>query len=178
MNNVIDAALVVVDVQERLLSVVAKRDSLVENISKLAIAANYLGMPILWCRQNPNALGDYPDSISKHLTTAPIDKMCFSCSLCAEFDDKLSSLGVRDVVVCGIESHICVYQTSRDLSRKGYNVEVVSDAISSRDLNNTRIAIERMRAESISVSSLEMTLFDLLGTAEHPRFRDIAKLIK
>ncbi len=178
MNNVIDAALVIVDVQERLLSVIAQNDSLVENISKLAIAANYLDMPILWCRQNPRALGDFPESISKHLTVAPIDKMCFSCSLCEEFDKKLSSLGVKDVIVCGIESHICVYQTSRDLARKGYNVEVVSDAISSRDLNNKRIAIERMRAESISISSLEMTLFDLLGTAEHPKFREVSKLIK
>ena len=178
MNNVIDATLVIVDVQEKLLSVMQKSDILVENISKLAIAANHLDMPILWCRQNPKSLGDYPDSISKYLTTKPIDKMCFSCSLCQEFDENLSALGNSDVIICGIESHICVYQTARDLRRKGYNVEVVSDAISSRDLNNKRIAIERMRDESISVSSVEMTLFDLLGSSEHSKFKDIVKLIK
>jgi len=178
MNSTIDAALVIIDVQEKLLNVMHESEKLVANVSTLARAAGILDVPTIWCQQYPKALGKTPKAITKHLSSDSIDKMSFSCALSEEFTTKLSSLGVSDIILCGIETHVCVYQTARDLSRKGYNVEIVSDAVSSRTLENKQIAIERMRSEDITISSLEMTLFDLLGSADNPRFKEVAKLIK
>jgi nicotinamidase-related amidase len=80
--------------------------------------------------------------------------------------------------LCGIETHVCIYQTAVDLLRKGFNVDVIADAVSSRALENKQIAISRMAAEGINISCTEMALFELLKTAKHPQFKQIAKLIK
>ncbi len=80
--------------------------------------------------------------------------------------------------MCGIEAHICIYQTAVGLLRKGYDVTVVTDAISSRTAENNQTAIDRMKSEGVSISCVEMALFELLRTAEHPQFRQIAKLVK
>ena len=82
------------------------------------------------------------------------------------------------VLICGIETHICVYQTALDLLRKGFYVNVIADAVSSRTLENKNIALERMAHEGCKISSVEMALFELLKTAEHPHFKEIARLIK
>jgi len=81
-------------------------------------------------------------------------------------------------LLCGIEAHVCIYQTAVDLLRKGFNVNVIADAISSRTPENKQVAINRMAAEGINISCTEMALFELLRTAEHPQFKQIANLIK
>jgi isochorismate hydrolase len=80
--------------------------------------------------------------------------------------------------LCGVESHVCIYQTTVDLLCKGYAVDIIADAISSRTLENKQLAIQRMTGEGANISSTEMALFELLRTAEHPKFKQIAKLIK
>ena len=93
------------------------------------------------------------------------------------FNSKLSNLARKQVLLCGIEAHVCIYQTAVDLLKKGFDVNVIADAISSRTLDNKNIAINRMSAECVKISSTEMALFELLKTAEHPQFKQIARLI-
>jgi nicotinamidase-related amidase len=81
-------------------------------------------------------------------------------------------------VLCGIEAHVCIYQTAIDLLGKGFSVDVIADAISSRTAENKQIALKRMAKHGVNISSTEMALFELLKTAEHPRFKQIAKFIK
>ena len=171
--------LVVVDVQGKLAQLMVDKESLFANIGVLIKAANALEMPILWCQQNPAALGPTVECLRELLDgVEPVDKFSFSCCGDDSFIDKLVGLNVRDVIVCGIESHICVYQTVMDLLDGDYDVHLIADAVSSRTAANKAIAIKRLTAEGANLSCTEMVLFELLGTAKHPKFRELARLIK
>jgi nicotinamidase-related amidase len=136
-------------------------------------------MPILWCQQYPKALGDTIEQVASHLQDIlPCDKMSFSCCGNEEFADKLHAAGRRQVLLCGIEAHICVYQTAMDLLDMDYDVQVVGDAVSSRTQENKDAALSRIKWEGAAITTTEMALFELLGTAEHEKFREIAKLVK
>jgi nicotinamidase-related amidase len=91
---------------------------------------------------------------------------------------RLNELARQQVLLCGIETHVCIYQTAVDLLRKGFSVDVIADAVSSRTLENKQIALDRMAAGGINISCTEMALFELLRTAKHPQFKQIASLIK
>lgn len=171
--------LVVVDVQGKLAQLMVDKESLFANIGVLIRAAKVLDMPILWCQQNPAALGPTVPELAELLDgIEPVDKFSFSCCGDEAFIEKLTGLEVHDVIVCGIESHICVYQTAIDLLDDGYDVHLIADAVSSRTVANKEIAVRRLTAEGASLSCTEMMLFDLLGTAKHPKFRELARLIK
>jgi len=179
MLEIENCSLVVVDVQGKLAQIMYEKEQLFKNIQILIKAANILSIPILWCQQVPKALGPtIPEIAELLLGVEPINKACFSCTGHEQFNDKLKQLDTEQVLICGIETHICVYQTAVDLHRKGFEVNVVSDAVSSRTLENKQIALERMSCEGCKLSSVEMALFELLKTAEHLHFKEIAKLIK
>jgi len=174
-----DCCLVVVDVQGKLAQLMHDRETLIKNIQILIQAAKILNIPILWCQQVPSALGETVPEIKELLKdNQPINKSSFSCSGCSEFANKLESLNRRRILLCGIETHVCIYQTAIDLISKDYEVDVIADAVSSRTLENKQIALNRIVAEGARISSIEMTLFEILRTAEHPSFKTIAKLIK
>ena len=94
------------------------------------------------------------------------------------FNARLAAVQRRQVLLCGIETHICIYQTACDLLAKGFEVSVIVDAVSSRTTDNKQIALARLSADGVHVSSTEMALFELLKTAEHPQFKPIARLVK
>jgi hypothetical protein len=108
----------------------------------------------------------------------PVNKASFSSCGDDQFNGKLIALARRQVLLCGIEAHVCIYQTAVDLLCKGFSVDVVADAISSRSLENKQLAIQRMAAAGANITSVEMSLFELLKTADHPHFKQIAKLMK
>ncbi len=110
--------------------------------------------------------------------TEPIDKTAFSCAGDEKFLKALRRSDAEQFVLCGIEAHICVYQTAADLLDTGYDVAVVADAVSSRTIENKAVGLEAMRNSGAKITSVEMILFELLRTAEHEKFRQIAKLIK
>jgi nicotinamidase-related amidase len=171
--------LVVVDVQGKLAQLMHGKEVLFKNIQILIQAAKVLDIPILWCQQCPAALGPTVPEIAELLAgNEPINKSAFSCCGVETFSSRLNELGRDQILLCGIETHVCIYQTAVDLLRKGFCVDVAADAVSSRTLDNKQIAIRRMAAEGANVTSIEMALFELLRTAEHPQFRQIAKLIK
>lgn len=179
MLEIENCSLVVVDVQGKLASLMFGRDALFKNIQILIKAAKLLDIPILCCRQCPAALGPTVPEIAELLTDIqPIDKACFSCCGREKFVSSLDSFNRRQVLLTGIETHVCIYQTAADLLEKGFNVNVVADAVSSRTLDNKQTALSKMQAMGISISTTEMAVFELLKTADHPKFKQIAKLVK
>jgi nicotinamidase-related amidase len=174
-----DCCLVVVDVQGKLAQSMFDKERLFDNIQILIKAAKILGIPLIWCQQCPQALGPTVLQIAELLTESePIDKSGFSCCGADKFNARLRTLGRQQVLLCGIEAHVCIYQTTIDLLRKDYVVDVIADAISSRTLENKQLAIQRMVSEGAHISSTEMAIFELLKTAEHAKFKQIAELIK
>ena len=179
MLDIQNCCLVVVDVQGKLAQLMYDKEVLFKNIQILIKTAKILKIPILWCQQCPDALGPTIPEIAQLLTDSePIDKSAFSCCGAEQFNIKLNELKRRQIILCGIESHVCVYQTAIDLLGKGYSVDLIADAVSSRTLENRQIGINRMAAEGVNISCTEMALFELLRTAEHPDFKKVAKLIK
>ena len=179
MLEIQDSCLVVVDVQGKLAQLMHDKDVLFKNIQILIRAAHILDIPILWCQQCPNALGPTIPEIAQLLADhEPINKAALSCCGAEEFNSKLNKSARNQILLCGIETHVCIYQTAIDLLQKGFEVNVSADAVSSRALENKQIALQRMAGENAILYCTEMALFGLLRTAEHPRFREIAKLIK
>lgn len=179
MLNQNDCCLVIVDVQGKLAQLMHDKETLFKSIRILIQSAKILNIPILWCQQVPAALGATIPEIAELLTdNQPINKSCFSCCGCEEFNSKLENLGRKQVLLCGIETHVCVYQTAADLLAKNYKVDCVADAVSSRTPSNKDIGLKRIAAEGACISSTEMVLFEILKTADHPSFKQIAKLVK
>ena len=174
-----NSCLVVVDVQGRLAQLMNNKEALFKNIRILIQAARILEIPILWCQQFPDALGDTLPQIAELLTDhQPINKSAFSCCGHEDFNKKLNALDRRNVLLCGIETHICIYQTALDLLQSPLVPIVIADATSSRTLENKHIALENLRAKQVEITTTEMLLFQLLKSADHQNFKQIAKLVK
>ena len=179
MLDIKECSLVVIDVQGKLAQLMYDKDVLFKNIQILIKAAKILNIPVLWCQQCPKALGPTIPEISELLTEIkPINKSVFSCCGDEQFNIRLNELSRKQVLLCGIETHVCIYQTAIDLLRKGFTVDVIANGVSSRTKENKKVALKRMSAEGAKISSVEMTLFELLKTAKHPNFKEIARLIK
>ncbi|MHC5082497.1 MAG: hydrolase [Planctomycetota bacterium] len=174
-----NTCLVLIDIQEKLLHVMDDSARVVKNSAALIRIAQALDIPILWCQQYPKALGPTVEELSSLLQgQTPIDKFSFSCAGDQQFQKRIDQLKPRTAILCGIESHVCVFQTALDLIQKGLYVHVIEDAISSRTPDNCQIGIDRMKSAGAVISSTEMLLFELLRTAKHPKFKELAKLIK
>jgi nicotinamidase-related amidase len=176
-----NACLVVVDIQEKLLKVMQDCDRVVSNTSILVKIAQALDIPILWCQQVPDALGPTVHDLWGLFMKAemePMDKTTFSCCGNEAFMKQIDELKPQTAIVCGIESHVCVFQTAMDLIQHGLYVHVVADAVSSRTNENKQIGLHRMAKEGAVITSTEMLLFELLRGSKHPKFRELAKLIK
>ena len=175
-------ALVIVDVQERLMPVIHSRHEVQQNIERLVRGVHILGIPLLVTEQYVKGLGSTVGPIRSALEETgayhPIEKDCFSAFGCQPFNETLRSLDRKQIVIAGVETHVCVYQTSRDLVGSGYEVTIVADAVSSRTEENRRIALQRLASEGVSLSSTEMVLFELLVASGTDEFRAIAKLVK
>lgn len=175
--------LVLVDVQEKLLRVMNKQEQLLRNLTILVEGAIALEMPIIWLEQYPRGLGRTVPELKALLEEKgiePIDKMSFSGCKTEAMQQALAPYTAEHChfIVAGIEAHICVYQTVRDLLAEDLAVEVVADAVGSRVEESVEIALNKMMQLGADLTSVEMCLFELLGSAEHPQFKTISKLIK
>ncbi len=178
MLNVDETVLVVIDVQGKLAQLMHEKESLFENLSRLIRGAGVLGLPILVTEQNPQGLGPTIAELSGLLPPRRIPKVAFSCCGEAAFVAALEAAGRRQVLIAGIETHICVYQTAADLLALGCEVHVVADAVSSRTARNRDIGLEKMKAAGAQVTSVETALFELLKVAEGDRFKALLKIVK
>ena len=137
MLDIENCSLVVIDVQGKLAQLMHDKEVLFKNIQILIQAGKILNIPILWCQQCPDSLGQTVPEIAKLLSDIePVNKASFSCCGDKQFNDKLSHLSVNQVLICGIETHVCIYQTTVDLINMGLGVNVIADAVSSRTLEN------------------------------------------
>lgn len=171
--------LVVVDVQGKLAEIVDGSPALRKNVVRLIEGAKLFGMPIICTEQVPDKLGATVGEVANALGGVPrLVKDTFSCWGDDVIRTAFRDTGRRRAIVCGIEAHVCVYQTVRDLLADGYEVHLVKDAVSSRSPENKEIACARMAADGALVTSTEMALFELQRDCRGDRFRALSKLVK
>ncbi|HEX7475539.1 MAG TPA: hydrolase [Dehalococcoidales bacterium] len=179
MLNAENTVLVIIDIQTKLWNVMFEKEALLDGALKLVKGVQILGIPIVLTEQNPRGLGPTATELTQIMTTVqPIPKMCFSCTQDSGFRQALERAKRNQVLICGIEAHICVYQTALDLIESGYEVQVVADAVSSRSPRNRDIALTRLQGEGVKLTTTEMVLFELLKTAESLNFKEIQRIIK
>lgn len=175
------AALVVVDVQERLFGAMdpEQRESVVRNIKALAVAARRLGVPITVTEQYPKGLGHTLAELRDALgPVEPLAKVAFSCCAVDGFTARLRGQSVRSVVLAGLEAHVCVLMTALDLLADGFTVHVPADATTARARQNWAVALDLLRAEGALVTTTETVVFQLLGRADTDDFRALAPLLR
>jgi hypothetical protein len=171
--------LAIVDFQRSLAHSMHEKETLFTNVQKLIKGIQVLGIPILWTEQNPQGLGPTIPEIAGILSNSqPITKISFSCCGNDGFMQALQALNRKQVLISGIEAHICVYQTAADMISLGYEVQVVADAVSSRNIEDKKIGLQKMRDAGIGLTSVETALFELLRVAEGKPFKDILKIVK
>jgi len=179
MLSIENTALLIIDMQVKLTRVMTDKEALIANLQKLIAGMQVLNIPIIFTEQYPQGLGvTIPEIASLLPETKPITKMSFSCCTNENFLEKVKSLNRKQLLITGIEAHVCVYQTVCDLLKMGYEVQVVADCISSRTIENKTIAIEKMRGMGAQITSMEIALFELLSTAESKHFKDISRIVK
>jgi len=179
MLKIESASLLIIDIQGNLAHSMCEKELLFKNVQKLIKGVQVLGIPIIWTEQNPKGLGPTISEIADLLSNIrPISKMSFSCCRNDLFMQALKALNRKQVMISGIETHVCVYQTALDLVDLGYEVQVVTDAVSSRNAANREIGLQKMRDYGVSLTSVETALFELLKTAEGEQFRNILKIVK
>jgi nicotinamidase-related amidase len=174
-------ALLVIDIQEKLLPPIFQKEQLVRNSQLLIRLAGVLKVPVLVSTQYAKGLGQTVPEIASLLPeTQPIDKQMFSCFGSDVFCSMLKRLtGTRNtVLLCGMESHICVMQTALGALNGGYIVHVASDAVSSRSESNWKIGLERMRAAGAILSSTEMMTYELLRSSGTEAFKELLPYLK
>ena len=171
--------LVLVDIQGKLAEVMHEKEILYANARRLVQGMRILDVPIVWTEQVPEKMGPTVPQIAELLSGyAPLHKTSFSCCGDENFMAALSRTGRGDVVLAGIETHVCVCQTASDLVSAGYAVHVVADAVSSRTLSNRQIGLEKSKAAGAALTGTETVLFELLRAASHPAFREILKIVR
>lgn len=173
------SALVVVDVQERFRTVVTGFDAMAVNCARLVSAFRLLDLPVLVTEQYPKGLGRTVPEVLAALGNTEIDeKTAFSSAGCAAVTAKLAASKAGSVLVCGIETHVCVNQTVHDLLADGYTVHVAVDAVASRRSVDRDVALQKMQRSGAVLTTSEMAAFELLADAKHPRFKDVQALFK
>lgn len=176
-----NSVLVLVDLQDRLFSAMPDgvRERVTEQANILLKVANTLEVPVVVTEQYPKGLGNTATAIQTNIPNDAvlIEKTSFSCAKVDAFNDTLEQLEKKQVVLIGMETHICVLQTALELTEKGYQVFVVEDGVSSRAKANQYNAIQRLRQQGVVITNVESVLFEWVGDATHPEFKTLASLI-
>ena len=174
-----NALVMIIDEQVKLLPTIYENEKILKNTEILIKGLRLLDVPFLITQQYTKGIGPSDPAIYESAgTEAYYEKRTFSCWDTQEIRDAIVSSGRRQIVLCGIESHICVMQTAIDLIANGYTVYLVEDCASSRRKNDKETALRRMTAEGVLLTTYESLLFELMVTSTHPNFREVSKLIK
>ncbi|MFZ0692965.1 MAG: hydrolase [Alphaproteobacteria bacterium] len=173
------SCLLVIDVQERLMTAMNEGARLIANTALLVKAARRLGVPVLVSEQYPKGLGPtLPELSALAPGESVVTKMEFSCTEAPGYRDRLKATGRDQAVLAGIEAHVCVLQTALGLRTLGYPVFVVADAVASRRPASVALALDRMREAGCSIVTAEMVVFEWLGRAGTPEFKELSALVK
>ena len=167
------AQLGVIDVQERLLPAIHEGPRVVSVIERLVAAARRVGVPVWASEQYPKGLGASVSAVAEILEPGETrTKTAFSCAADNEISAHVADLRRRQIVLCGVESHVCVLQSAIGFAEQGYEVAVVADGVSSRAPSSVEIALPRLRAAGVAIVTCEMVLFEWIGDAAESAFRD------
>lgn len=183
MLNIENSVLVIIDIQERLVQASKYGTEVAANMTKLAKAANILGIPTIITEQYPKGLGATVLELQTALAdnTFKTEKASFSALLEPEFAQKIQELkaaGKTQIVLGGIETHICVLQTTVDLIKEGFEVYIVKDSCASRNKKEYKTGLELLEQYGAKITCVEITLFEWLKTSRHPKFKEVQALIK
>ena len=171
--------LVIVDMQEKLMSVMCRKDRIAGNARKLGHLSRLFSMPVILTEQNPERIGPTLPEIREVLPAyEPINKVDFNCCEVGPFTGRLKSEGLVKIILTGVESHICVFQTCVGLLEKGYIVHVPQDAVDSRTEENWQAGLRLMEKAGAVITSTETVIFQILKKAGTNEFREMLKLIK
>ena len=171
--------LVVVDFQGKLARIVHESEAVINNARILVEGMNILGVPIIATEQYPQGLGHTVPELAEVYGEIPvIEKDTFSCCGDPVFMEEVNRLGRRNIILCGIETHVCVYQTAQDLIENGFDVHIVTDAVSSRTEANKHMGIRKMESLGGIPTGTEMVLFELLKVSGTEKFKAVSKLVK
>ena len=174
-----DTCLVVVDMQEPFLRAMFDRGMVVENTRKLLGVAMVLDLPVIVTLQNPERMGETVPEVAELLPPVEqIGKMSFSCCGSEEFNAHVAELGRKTLILCGVETHICVSQTAHDLLAQGYKVHVPGDAVCSRKESDWQAGLRKMYQSGVIPTCTEAVMYELLGCAGTDEFREVLKLVK
>ncbi len=175
-----NSCVLLIDYQERFTSVIHDHESTLKKIKFLLSGANIYNLPVFVSEQVPDKLGQTIPELKEVTKNAKyFSKQTMSCCGKVDFVDDLKKVGIKKIAICGIEAHVCVLQTSLDLLHNGFQVHIVSDAITvGRDLYNKQIAIEKMKAAGAIISSVETILFEMAYEAGSEEFRKLQGLFK
>ena len=172
-----DTALLVIDVQEKLVPAIAQGVRVVWNVRRLIEAAGLLGIPVAAAEQYPQGLGPTVAVLASRLPQRPA-KQCFSCRELTAVFTELRSRDVEKLLLCGIETHVCVQQTALDLMADGWRIYVAVDAVGSRLEIDHQTALRRMEASGAALTTTEAALFEWCETATAPEFKQISRLVR
>ena len=172
-----NTALIVIDVQQKLAPAIADSARAIWNIGRLIEAAKLLDVPIFATEQYPQGLGTTVPELSAQLEHV-VEKRFFSCRECVTLIDQFRSAGFENILLTGIESHVCVQQSAIDLQSAGFNIFIPIDAIGSRNRIDHDIAISRMQMSGVTVTTTESAIFEMCETSTHPNFKLISKLVQ
>ena len=172
-------ALLLIDIQEKILKVMNDPEQVIQNSIKLIKGFKILNIPIFYTEQYPKGLGETSAPLQKELEGVnAIQKLSFSCSGAGDFFVRLKDNNVSQIVVAGIESHVCVQQTALDLLANNFQVDVAADAVSSRKEIDYKFALDRMRTNGAEITTTEAILFELLNVCGTDEFKAISRIVK
>jgi len=173
------AVLVIVDVQGKLATLMHEKEPFFDKVVKTIKCCQVMNIPIIWNEQLPDKLGLTIDEIKTVLSDdKPLEKDTFSCCGNDDFVASLKNTGRDQILLVGMETHVCVYQTAMDLLNKDFDVHLLADAVSSRSLENKEIALGTMQNRGVNITSLEMAVFEMLQVAKGDEFKQVIKIIK
>ena len=174
-----DTIALLIDVQERLMPHIFEAEKLEKNLKILVEGLNLLHIPIIVSEQYKKGLGETISSLKELIVNCPHnEKTAFSCCDEPTIQERIELSGRRNIILFGVEAHVCLLQTAIDLKERGFNPIVVVDCISSRTIENKMIAIERYKQEGVTLTSYESILFELCRVAQGDAFKAMSKLVK
>ncbi len=173
------SVLVVIDIQEKFREAIHGMDQVLAGTERLIRFCQQLNIPIVATEHYPRGLGvTVPEIRNLFSSFTPIEKIDFSCAGCGPFNKALTDLGRDQIILCGIETQVCIYQTAFDLLRQRKQVSVAVDAVSSCSAANREIGLQRMSEIGVQSMGVQMIMFEILGKAGTPEFKDVAGLLK
>lgn len=174
-----NTGLIIIDVQGKLARIVYESEKLISNLEKLIQGCQILHIPIIWAEQNPAGLGKTISELEKlMMNQKAFEKFSFNAFENDLFKEAVLQSNKKQWIVCGIETHICVYQTVIGLLTANFEVEIATDCVSSRLEENKIMALNKLQSKGASLTSVEMCLYELLKSSKNENFKEILNLIK